>query len=185
MRRAGLDMDGVLYDWNGTATYLLNTRFGYQLQKDWPHWSHRDNGIADEHWEWLWSEGIKLGLFRHGNCYKGAFDAVQQLQHRGWRIVIITSRPESARQDTLDWLSFHGIPTDEVHVLGNNRLKSDVKHCNLYVDDRVENVDELARATTGRVLLMDRPWNRKAISLHEDGRAWQRIHSWREVAEYA
>jgi uncharacterized HAD superfamily protein len=168
-----MDVDGVLYRWSDTANFLLKRQFGYDLVES-TSWNYIKESVAPEHWKWLWADGVlKHGLFRHGNCYPGSFEAMGALKAMGHEIVILTSRPDDAIQDTLDWVAYHRIPTSEVHILGPGKKKSTVTPaCDICLDDNADNVRDLE--TTGAVsLLWDRPWNRDAIDL-------ARIFSWDE-----
>ncbi len=160
-----------LYKWEPTARFLLRHYKDYDLQPsqswDWIK-DHIDRGT----WDWLWTVGIQKGLFRHGNCYRGAFEALRELS-KTQDIVLITTRPAEATRDTLAWVAYHEIPAREVHILGEDRKKSSVEVCDWYVDDNVENANDLA--STGKpVYLWERSWNRWAV-LHE---GVERVQSW-------
>lgn len=159
--RFGIDVDGVLYQWDKTARYMLRTEFGYP--KDGPlgqpgtYWNSMQDVVTKEHWSWLWNSGVKQGLFRYGHLYKGSIEALRELNKLG-DIVIITHRPRSAVQDTIDWLSYMKFPVNEVHMFTNGEAKSTVK-CDLYLDDKPENFDDFVNNTNGLPLLWRRPWN--------------------------
>lgn len=153
----GIDLDGVVYKWSDTARFMLEEQFGIKVPEQ-EHWGTWDESLKKEHWDWLWTDGIKQGLFRHGHIYKGSIDALNKLSELG-EIMIITSRPKTAHPDTLDWLSFHKVPTSRVVMLGPGANKAHVAPtCQLYVDDKVTNCNELATLDT-RVVLWGRPWS--------------------------
>jgi len=170
-KRAGIDLDGVCYDWDSSAKFLLSHSFGYSLDVT-TRWNHIKDSVHAVHWEWLWTEGVKLGLFRHGNLYRGSIEALRTLDRKGHNLVIITTRPDSARVDTLDWLSYHKIPAKEVHVLGQGANKANVE-CDWYVDDMPNNVSDICAAGK-TAYLFDRSWNREC----RDG---VRVASWAEL----
>jgi uncharacterized HAD superfamily protein len=175
--RFGLDLDGVLYNWDSVVRFLMKDFFGYDL-KPAEFWDGIEAQVKPEHWKWLWKEGLeKHGLFRHGNVYKGGIEFVKKLA-KLVDVVIITSRPERAAQDTIEWLGFHRIPTTEIHILGGGlskgKTKSDVK-CDFYLDDSPKNVVDLFENTDALVMLMDRPWNKDVTD------KIVRVKSWEDV----
>lgn len=176
--RAGIDIDGVLYKWEPTARYMLEREFGGFPLTPSQSWSHIQEQVSEAQWEWLWTEGVKQGLFRHGNCYKGALDALKRID-RTQDIVLITTRPRAAIEDTLAWVSFHKIAAREIHILGPGSKKSAIS-CDWYVDDHLKNTTDLM--STGKpVFLWDRPWNRAA---HDAGDEYtQRVYSWDDILE--
>jgi uncharacterized HAD superfamily protein len=161
--RIGVDLDGVIYKWTETARWLLNWKFGVEIG-DSTHWDYIKEQITEQQWAWLWQNdpdgGIGRGLFRHGHCYKGSFEAMKELDQLG-DIVVITHRPKAAIKDTMEWISFNGIPASTVHLMYREEPKSSVKpECGIYVDDKAANCIDLNENTNGLVCLWDRPWNR-------------------------
>jgi uncharacterized HAD superfamily protein len=176
--RIGVDIDGVMYKWGKTVRYMMREVLKeeapdiYALK---PHtadgpmggsdskitdWDYFQNNVTKEQWRWLWSEGIRLGLFRYGHLYSGTIQAIRKLSKIG-DVYIITHRPPQAVNDTLDWLAFQRLPIKGVSLLTNQEPKSSVKpECDVYIDDKPENVYDLANNTDARlVVLMSRPWN--------------------------
>jgi uncharacterized HAD superfamily protein len=164
--RIGLDIDGVMYKWDKTARYMLrdvlpNSPYKATLQQDSESWNWIQTQVAPEHWEWLWTEGVKLGLFRYGHLYPGTIQAVRELAKRH-EVVLITHRPKSAVGDTLAWLGLLNLPLSGLHLLTNQEPKSLVHpQCDVYLDDKPENVVNLAEDTDAKlVCVMHQPWNR-------------------------
>lgn len=111
-----LDVDGVLYHFERTARYLLRTVKGYDnLSEPSGSWDHIRERVSQKDWNWLWNHGVKLGLFRHGHLFTGAIEGVKALAEMG-DVVIITHRPKSAVQDTLDWLAYNRFQIGRAHV---------------------------------------------------------------------
>lgn len=164
--RIGLDVDGILYQWEKTARYMLR-----EVLPDSPYtvdgpmgkvqscWTYIEDNISKEHSKWLWSEGVRLGLFRHGHMYPGTIEAVRRLARRG-EIVIITHRPAKAVQDTLAWLAYHQLPLSEIHILSNQEPKSLIANLDVFLDDKPENCTDMLK-TGAEVCLWDRPWNQR------------------------
>lgn len=172
--RAGIDLDGCVYRWSDTARFLLNWNFGLALGES-TSWDYLQQNTTPDQWRWLWREGVEQhGLFRHGNCYPGAFEALTDLA-RDHELVFITARPPNARADTLDWLAYHRLPAREVHIIGASERKSEAtRRCDWYVDDRPENVVDLDR-TGARTFLFDRPWNQ--------GAPHRRVTTWAQLVK--
>jgi len=180
--RIMVDLDEVCYDFEGASRFLLREHFGVTVPSPSRYWAFTKDYLAQqglpEAWNWLWTEGVKRGLFRHGNLISGAAKGVNDLAAYG-DIVVITARPRTAGPDTLGWLSWHGLPTYEVHILGPHQKKSDVlPYCDLYIDDSMANCFDLQDNTTGKVLCWSRPWNAGAEGL-------TRVQNWEECVEWA
>lgn len=169
--RIGVDVDGVLYKWSKTARYLLREALpdspykapGHPLHTEATHWGYIEEHVSPEHWRWLWTEGVRIGLFRHGHIIKGAMEGMRNLADDGHDLFIVTHRPKAAVTDTLQWLAFCDFKLAGVHILTDQQPKSTVK-CDVYVDDKPENVEDLRYNTDARlVTLFDAPWNRHWI----------------------
>lgn len=163
-KRFGIDIDGVCYQWSKTARYMLRevlpdspyTKEG-PLGKESTSWNYIQDNVSPEHWQWLWTEGVRLGLYRHGHLYPGTITGIRALADVG-DVVIITHRPKKAIADTLAWLTYQQLPLAGVHILVNEEPKSGV-NCDVYLDDKPENCTDLANNTGGAVFLMSQPWN--------------------------
>lgn len=166
--RIGLDVDGILYEWERTARYMLREVLpDSPYTKDGPlgvpstRWNYIKDNVSREHNKWLWDEGVKLGMFRHGHLYPGTIEAVKRLARRG-QIVIITHRPERAVPDTLAWLAYHQLPLSEIHILSNQEPKSQISNLDVFLDDKPENCTDMLK-TGAEVCIWDRPWNQQAV----------------------
>ena len=183
--RIGVDLDGVCYHWERTARYLLRERLpNSPYTQDGPlgkvsdSWDYIPRHVAAAHWKWLWNEGVKQGLFRHGHVIKGAIEGLQELTRDGHEVIIITHRPKQAVNDTLAWLAFANLDLCGVHILTSQEDKSGVRpYCDVYVDDKIENVVDYANATPAKlVALFDQPWNATFATYG----AIERVHGWKE-----
>jgi uncharacterized HAD superfamily protein len=187
--RIGIDIDGVLYKWSKTARYLLREALpdspykvpGHPLYTESTHWNYIQQNVAPEHWKWLWTEGVKAGLFRHGHIIKGAIEGMRTLAADGHDLVIITHRPKAAVTDTLQWLAFCNFPLAGIHIMTGQEPKSmALPHCAVYIDDKPENVYNLANNTGARlVALMDAPWNQQAWG----GGLFERVLGWADFVQ--
>ncbi len=159
--RLGIDLDGVVADFNGGWIRRYNAEFRAAVALDAVrHWDGipETTHFADmaEFWDWA-RDHDGASVFRHLDPYPQALDTLRRLDRVGHQIVILTFKPDWAIPDTFAWLAHHRVPTREVHVL-------DDKHrvpCHVYLDDAPH---QLERISAGRpdavVCRFVRPWNR-------------------------
>ena len=143
-----IDIDGVLYEFQRTYAYMLREYRGVDVppvDEWWTEWDSIWKHGTREDRKWMWTEGVALGLFRYGHVITGAIAGVQRLVRMGHDVCVVTHRPATAVQDTLDWLSYVRLPFSAVHILSRNEPKTTVKF-DLLVDDKPQNIaDALAR----------------------------------------
>lgn len=168
--RLGIDLDGVVADFNRGWISAYNAAFGAAL--------HSEQVVAwqsplelthfpdmGSFWRWARRADDGSSIFRNLEPFPGAIESLHDLAARGHRLVIITAKPEWAVVDTLRWLADHAAPTREIHVTED---KHEVE-CDVYLDDSPEQVERLtrARATTARVCRFVRPWNAPVEGAHD------------------
>jgi 5'(3')-deoxyribonucleotidase len=168
--RIALDLDGVCYEWEKTARYMLrrkrmleNQPIPLELMRESDSWDAIEHAVTAAEWAWLWSEGVKEGLFRYGHCCRGAIEGVHALSEIG-DVLIVTSRPPSAIPDTLAWITFmfDKAPIAGIHFTGAD--PKDAIVADVYIDDGAHNINYL-RARGHRVIQVARPWNAGLITL--------------------
>jgi 5'(3')-deoxyribonucleotidase len=172
-----VDLDGVVYEWDRTARYMLRTFRGLtHLNTPSSSWDHIQQNCGLDDWHWLWTEGVKRGLFRYGHMMTGARIALDELSDR-YGLVVVTHRPSSAVMDTVEWMSlyFKDIPLRGLHILSNGEPKTNV-NADILIDDKPENL--VAWADAGR---------RSIQFVQPHNRAWlrsdiQRADGWEEVS---
>jgi len=182
--KIAVDLDGVIYDWEGTARHMLREELKrrgeyapVQLDRQSTEWDMIKSVVSEEMWGWLFNEAVEQGVYRYGNLIKGALDGVRWLADRH-DVSIVTARPKNAVGDTLAWCSFmlNRVKLAGVHVL-DGYPKSTVPF-DVLVDDGIHNIREVCakRCVTG--LLFSQPWNEKE--------EWQyKAKSWNEVCLFA
>lgn len=160
--RLGIDLDGVVADFNAGWMRVHADEFGSELHPDMVDtWDglHAIGGFDDMRafWSWAAPKEHRPSIFRHLEPYPDALDSLRRLRQQGHHIAIVTTKPHWAHTDTLRWLADREIPTTEVHITDR---KSTVD-CDVYLDDGPHVLDELVRhrpeATVCRFV---RPWNR-------------------------
>ncbi len=158
--RLGIDLDGVVANFTQGWMHFYNRDFGTSLVvADSQRWhdlvdlTHfRD---IDEFWRWT-SDLDGRSIFWHLEPFPGAIEAVQALDEEGHDIIIVTTKPGFAVDDTHEWIEEHGIPASEIHILEDKWLVD----CDVYLDDGPHVlpglVEHRPNATVCRYV---RPWN--------------------------
>jgi 5'(3')-deoxyribonucleotidase len=158
--RLGIDLDGVVANFTRGWMDFYNREFGTDLaEADSTRW----NDVVElTHFEnigefWRWSSDLDgRSLFWHLEPFDGAVEALETLSNDGHQIVIITTKPRFAVEDTHEWIAKHGIPADEVHILEDKWLVE----CEVYLDDGPHILPRLVRERPeSTVCRYVRPWN--------------------------
>jgi len=173
--RLGIDMDGVVADFNAGWITRYNRDFGTQLDPravvgwDELHAQTRFPSMA-EFWEWARGDG--RSVFRDMDPVPGAIESLRLLamEHR---IVIITARSDWAIGDTLEWLAEHGVICREIHFLADKAAVS----CDVYLDDAPHQLEALTRAhPSATVCRQVAAYNRPVPGATD-------VHSWQEFRQ--
>jgi 5'(3')-deoxyribonucleotidase len=157
--RLGIDLDGVVADFNAGWMARYNEEHGTTLTPDqvttWGAMIPLTRfGSEAEFWDWARNDGGP-GLFRHLPLIDGAVESLQRLA-RQHDIVIITTKPDWAVSETYQWIGDHAIPTNEVHIT-HDKWTVD---CDIYLDDGPHNLEALVRERPNRTTCrFVRPWN--------------------------
>ena len=160
--RLGIDLDGVVADFNAGWMQIHRDEFGSDLDPQmvttWDGLAEL-GGFADMAAFWRWAQGTadRPSIFRHLEPYPDALPTLRALRAEGHRLVVITTKPEWAIHDTFRWLADHEFPTGEVHITYDKAAVD----CDVYLDDSPTVVPELVRGRPDRLVWrFVRPWNR-------------------------
>ncbi len=173
--RLGIDLDGVVADFNVGWMERYNRQFGTNLHHTQVvRWDglHRLTHFQtmDEFWDWA-SSGPPT-IFRELPPFPGAVEAIAELA-REHRIVIVSSKFDWAIPDTLEWLAEHRVIAREIHFVWD---KTSVP-CDVYLEDSPGNLEALVAAhPDALVCRMVRPWNRPLAGARD-------VSDWREFRE--
>lgn len=130
----------------------------------------------------------------------GALEVLEDWAADGHQIDVLTGRPPASADASRAWLDRHGVPHRELFFVdkytrydesawnGHGRvLRLEELHGDRYdvvVEDSLATAAYLAEATSARILLIDKPWNRGVAEL--SGSTVERLErcaDWSEVAE--
>ncbi len=175
--RLGIDLDGVVADFNAGWIRRYNDEFSARLHPaQVTHWEGVTplTHFADMEEFWSWARGADEAtpsVFRHLPLYDGSVPVLRALA-RHHRLVIISSKPDWAIPDTLEWLAEHRIPSREIHFVWD---KASVD-CDVYLEDAPHNLEALVAAHPERtVCRMVRAWNDPVAGAVD-------VHGWQEFA---
>jgi 5'(3')-deoxyribonucleotidase len=158
--RVAIDLDGVCYEFQRTYRYMANLYLHSNMppvDDFWFEWDACDEYTGKDGKKWMWTEGVKKGLFRYGHMTTGARHGLEVLAHEGHELVIVTHRPAIATPDTVDWLSLYFQDLQyNLHILSNGEPKTSVKW-DVLVDDKYSNVEDVGFGRTG--ILFGRTWS--------------------------
>jgi 5'(3')-deoxyribonucleotidase len=175
--RLGIDLDGVVADFNRGWMRAYNEQFGTDLRTEQVQmWdglytlTHFED--MTQFWDWARDHGGH-SVFRHLEPYPDAIDTIRSLNREGHDIVILTAKPDWAIHDTMEWLADHRVPTREIHFLEDKWAVD----CDLYLDDSPHTVrGYVENGRAGKVCRFVRPWNSPVDGARD-------VHSWREYHE--
>jgi 5'(3')-deoxyribonucleotidase len=172
--RLGIDLDGVVADFNAGWMRVHAAEFGTSLDPEMvTSWSAPAAlggfGTMSEFWRWARGNDTRPSIFRHLDVYDGALDSLHALARKGHEIIVITTKPGWARSDTYRWLDERQLPTTEVHI---TRDKHHIA-CDAYLDDSPTVLPELVRyRRSSLVCRFVRPWNRPVVGA-TDVESWE------------
>lgn len=199
--KIGIDIDGVLADFNRSFKELIKAQTGIELpplNDSYPAtWSyHTDAGVTEEQDNALWDY---IGRSPFWGTLLPLKDApailawLNTLGSEGHSVYFITSRNgDMAKYWTELWLRLHGMETPTVLISSNKGNIAKGLRLDAFIDDRPENnyeVLQTAKKTKSsasqkpwkpRVYLIDAPYNRWADQEENYGR---RVKTVKEVLE--
>lgn len=100
-----------------------------------------------------------------------SFNRLAEWERQGYRIAIVTGRPTSTYQTSLEWLARHSVPYHSFHMVNKyGHFQTDqlpaltldelaAMHFILAVEDSLDMANYLAKRMDTPVALLDRPWN--------------------------
>lgn len=179
-QRIGLDMDGVLYNWERAVRNLVMERTGQEVPLS-TSWDFLKQTIGPETWRWVWKPEQVVRMFSEGRAYPGAVAGALALRGLADQLYILTSGPFVSTSAKVGWLEKVGIRYNRFVRLEMGTPKT-VVPCDLYVDDGPHVAEQVVRARFDtRLILVDRTYNREV----EDHPRITRARGWAEVVRSA
>lgn len=177
--RIGVDLDGVVADFNAGWIDLYNREFGTAISSDevvgWDHMLTLTHfPVMDEFWTWARSaHDDRRCIFRYLGTYPGAVDGLRDLVGRH-HVVIVSHKFPWAIPDTLAWLAELEVPLQEIHFL---RAKAQVD-CDVYLEDAPYQLADLRAGRPDAIVCrFVRPWNKPVEGCVD-------IHDWSAFVAY-
>lgn len=178
--RLGIDIDGVLADFNASFVKLVPEVTGRSLFPPYPFdittWQYPQSyGYTADEESMVWRRVCSNPTFWQSlPAYEDAVESLRLLAaraHDGDDIYYVTSRPGVvAKRQTEKWLRQNGLadrPT--VLISGKKGMCAEALDLQFYIDDRDVNVRDVAetRGEKTKTFLLDRPWNHTDVAEHE------------------
>ncbi|MEE3327774.1 MAG: bifunctional metallophosphatase/5'-nucleotidase [Myxococcota bacterium] len=188
-----IDIDDVLAETTRTLAQTAHARFGKKIDfEEMLSFDLRSSLQLDQdEYETFMLEVHEPAFLRKLEPVENAMEILSRWDNAGARIELVTGRPPSSRQATLDWLADHSIPYHSLEFVDKyGRHKDDAvlqladldgRNYSVAIEDSLAVATHLAENTQSHVLLFDRPWNRDT---NHDERSITRVFHWREISEH-
>ena len=190
--RLYIDIDDVLAETTRALAKAARTRFGKDILFE--NMTTFDLRISlqlqEDEYESFMLEVHKPEFLKALAPTADAPDVLDAWKKSGARIELVTGRPPSSQQATIDWLEDQSMAYDSLEFIDKYRRYpgesttqlSDLagRNYRFAIEDSPSVATYLAENTSSRVLLYDRPWNQSGPSEDEP---IKRVHNWREILE--
>lgn len=155
--RIGVDIDGVVYDWEGQARKMLEQK-GVILKPS-TGWNSIKEGVDPKWWEWLWSAENAYELFTEGAWIKDAIVCLDALM-TAHDVYFVTATPKNARGHRHQRLlrTFYNSSGLIFVPPGDNKEELTEAFLDAIVDDKPEVV---LKAKCSKRVLFAQEWNKE------------------------
>lgn len=160
-RRVGVDIDGVIGNFELQARTMLKRQFGVDITPS-ETWNWIPDHCTKEQWDWLWRGEPAAECFGQMPVFPGARTALGRLKKAGLKVSLITSCPPQARAARIQWLATKNVPHDDLHFV--HASEKYIVDCDVYVEDNIDNAQAIldnAVPLMVPVYLVDRLYNRE------------------------
>jgi uncharacterized HAD superfamily protein len=169
-----VDIDDVLADTSGALIDLAESAFGKKVAfNDLKSFDLKVSfDLTQEEYEHFLNLAHEPDEILGLEPYREAIDAVQHWITSGYEICIVTGRPTSTYETTLEWLARHDVPFDNFFMVNkyarpgmdetialSMQAFSEMKF-QFAIEDAYDMAVYLADNMNTSVFLFDRPWNR-------------------------
>jgi len=156
--RVGVDMDGVIADFNRSWIGRYNRDFDASVEvSSVSMWEgmHRLTHFESMAEFWDWAQADRPSIFRDAPPLPGAIESLGRIARRH-RLEIVSSKFDWAIPDSLGWLADNGVAAREVHFLWDKTKAP----CDVFLDDAPHQLMALVRERPdATVCRMVQPWN--------------------------
>lgn len=164
--RLGIDLDGVVADFNGGWVRAYNREFGALVTANQVvEWDQIPRLTHFEHMGhfWRWARHLRPSLFAQLDPYPEAVSSLTRLA-ADHDVIVVTTKPAWAKLDTYQWLVDQGVPASEVHITREKWLVD----CDVFLDDAPHVLSRLARHRPDSMICRYvRAWNRPVRGVHD------------------
>jgi hypothetical protein len=156
--KLGVDLDGVVFAFDIGACVALKMFRDVDIDvRESSHWNDIQERCSTSDWRWLWNEGTRVA-FDLAPAYPNVGTHLRTIQEM-MDLVIITHRPRSVIDITLRKLAELRLRPIAVHHVQGYDKAHVAPDCIAYIDDKVENVLNLADECRVPVFMPKKPWN--------------------------
>lgn len=164
--KIGVDLDGVVVDFDAGWVSAYNEWFGARVRLDWR--KPGDPVLNETHFEtraefWAWADAVPT-FWTAMPSIPGALGAIYDFKRHGHDVCFITARHEKARLPTQTWLGVNGLGWADLHMTRDKWLVD--RH--VYIDDNPDLIQGLLMRQLAAVRFKQ-PWNRDAPGVCADG----------------
>jgi hypothetical protein len=197
--RVGFDVDGVLADFNSAFINRIIDVTGEDRFPprpfDIPTWYYPEHyGYSKEATDFqtgtVWAS-VKNDplfwefLFGYSWTQETLDHLSFQVRNNGWEVYFITDRPGvRTKQQTENWLKRYSFSNPTVLISGQKALAAKALKLDVYIDDKMENVEFVAREFPScATFLLNRPWNINLFTKENITRVSSPQHMFQLLAE--
>jgi len=174
----GIDLDGVLYPFEGAFRQYCTSVLNMQNLPTPTHWNfYEDWGMDLSTFNFhVHNAALTFNVFSRLAPYAGVQEAWKDLHDLGVRIHVMTARPQPAWEQTARWLYEHQLYSDSLHFNTSKSFLSTFSSGQAaMVDDHIVYYLEAQRSGILPYLLT-RPWNTQMADAN-------RVNSFHEFVE--
>lgn len=185
----GVDLDEVLMDAITPTCRFVNDHYGtaFSREKILVHDFAKAWGCSTEEAIARMERFYASDYHDEGLPIEGACETIQKLKDTH-ELHVVTARPGSTKEKTLQWLekhfpeTFKSVSFTKHYFNHTEKVKSDICKelgVDAFIDDAPHNTEDVANVVSD-VFLLHAPWNKKYTPSYKN---IHRVHSWDEIYE--
>lgn len=156
--KIGIDVDGVLRNIAGKIIELYNSEYNANIQYNEIKDYKMEDIVGMNTDEFMMKYFFELGheVFEKSNVIGNPTESLINLKNNGHDIHIITHQFKGLEAYTIRWLINNEIPYDSITFSEDKSIVN----VDLFVDDKVENLQRVQFFGNAISLCFDQPWNK-------------------------